>query len=144
MLASVSQVYVFFPGGFGTMDELFEMLTLIQTKKVAPIKVIMVGQMFWGPLMHWVKETVYGRNKTISKEDLGLFNVVDNAHEAMVLIREMVAKKHIAHVSREQDTLEHNPAGIVMPKKSIRKTTKKSSNKTSKNAVKKTRKFNYF
>lgn len=124
MLASVSQVYVFFPGGFGTMDELFEMLTLIQTKKVAPIKVILVGEMFWAPLMHWIKETVYGQNKTISKEDLGLFNVVDNAHEAMLLIREMVKKKHIAHVSREQDTLEQKRSGIVMPKKLPRKQQK--------------------
>ncbi len=117
MLASVSQVYVFFPGGFGTMDELFEMLTLIQTKKVAPIKVILVGEMFWGPLMHWIKQTVYKQNKTISKEDLGFFNLVDNAHEAMVLIREMVKKKHIAYVSREQDTLEQKRSGVVMPKK---------------------------
>lgn len=125
MLASVSQVYVFFPGGFGTMDELFEMLTLIQTKKVAPIKVILVGEAFWNPLMHWVKTTVYGMNKAISKEDLGLFNVVDNAHQAMLLIREMMHKKHIAQVSREQDTLEHKKGGIVMPKKKVTKKTQR-------------------
>ncbi len=123
MLASVSQVYVFFPGGFGTMDELFEMLTLIQTKKVAPIKVILVGEAFWNPLMHWIKVTVYGMNKAISKEDLGLFNVVDDAHQAMLLIREMMHKKHIAQVSRELDTLEHKRGGVVMSKK---KTTKKT------------------
>lgn len=117
MLASVSQVYVFFPGGYGTMDELFEMLTLIQTKKVSPIKVILVGAMFWSPLIHWIRETVYRQNKTISKEDLNLINVVENAHEAMVLIREMVKKKHIAHVSREQDTLENKRSGVIMPKK---------------------------
>lgn len=129
MLASVSQVYVFYPGGFGTMDELFEMLTLIQTKKVAPIKVIMVGAAFWGPLMHWVKETVYKQNRTISKEDLGFFNVVDNAHEAMLLIREMVKKKHIAQLSREQDTLEHQRAGVVMKNKSKIKTDTKPKKK---------------
>lgn len=117
MLASVSQVYVFFPGGFGTMDELFEMLTLIQTKKVAPIKVILVNEMFWAPMMSWIRNTIYGQNKAISKEDLDLFNLVDNAHEVMVLIREMVAKKKIGHVSRESDTLEQKRAGIVMPKK---------------------------
>lgn len=121
MLASVSQVYVFFPGGFGTLDELFEMLTLIQTKKVAPIKVILVGEAFWNPLMHWIRETVYKNNKTISKEDMSLFNVVDDAHGAMLLIREMVKKKHIAHVSRELDTLENKRAGIVMPKKRTQK-----------------------
>jgi uncharacterized protein (TIGR00730 family) len=117
MLASVSQVYVFFPGGFGTMDELFEMLTLIQTKKVSPIKVILVNAMFWAPMVKWMQSVVYGHNKAISKADLKLFHVADNAHEAMKLIREMVAKKKIGHVSRESDTLEHKREGVVMPKK---------------------------
>jgi uncharacterized protein (TIGR00730 family) len=117
MLASVSQVYVFFPGGFGTMDELFEMLTLIQTKKVAPIKVILVNKRFWTPMLRWLENTIYGHNKAIGKSDLNLLNVVDNADEAMALVHKMVRLKKIGHVSRESDTLEHNPAGIVMPKK---------------------------
>ncbi len=117
MLASVSQVYVFFPGGFGTMDELFEMLTLIQTKKVAPIKVILVNKKFWTPMISWINTTIYGHNKAIGKSDLNLFNLVDNADEAMVLVNQMVSQKKIGHVSRESDTLEHNPAGVVMPKK---------------------------
>lgn len=123
MLASVSQVYVFFPGGFGTMDELFEMLTLIQTKKVAPIKVILVNKRFWGPAMRWVKSTMYEHNGAISKSDLNLFNVVDNAEEAMALIHKMEKHKKIGHVSRESDTLSyHKKEGVVMPKK---KRTKK-------------------
>lgn len=117
MLASVSQVYVFFPGGYGTMDELFEMLTLIQTKKVAPIKVILVNKKFWTPMLKWLETTIYKHNKAISKSDLNLFNVVDNADEAMALIHRMVHRKKIGRVSRESDTLEHNPEGIVMPKK---------------------------
>lgn len=122
MLASVSQVYVFFPGGFGTMDELFEMLTLIQTKKVAPIKVILVNKKFWTPMLNWMEKTIYAHNKAISKSDLNLFNLVNNADEAMELINKMVRKKNIGHVSRESDTLSyHKPDGVVMPKKRTRK-----------------------
>ncbi len=121
MLASVSQVYVFFPGGFGTMDELFEMLTLIQTKKVAPIKVILVNKRFWSPMLKWMENTIYERNKAISKSDLKLFHLVDNADEAMDLINRLVLHKKIGHVSRESDTLEHKKEGVVMPKKRNRK-----------------------
>ena len=122
MLASVSQVYVFFPGGFGTMDELFEMLTLIQTKKVAPIKVILVNNKFWSPMMSWLEKTIYGHNKAISKSDLNLFHIVKDADEAMVLIQKMVKHKKIGHVSRESDTLGYNKrTGVVMPKKKATK-----------------------
>lgn len=123
MLASVSQVYVFFPGGFGTMDELFEMLTLIQTKKVAPIKVILVNKRFWNPMLKWIQNTIYEHNNAIGKSDMNLFNIVDNADEAMALIEKMVRHKKIGHVSRESDTLGYNKrSGIVMPKK---KTTRR-------------------
>lgn len=116
MLASVSQVYVFFPGGFGTMDEMFEMLTLIQTKKVAPIKIILVNKRFWNPMLHWIQNIIYEHNKAISKSDLNLFDVVDNAEEAMELIHKMVKRKKIGHVSRESDTLGYNKrSGVVMP-----------------------------
>jgi uncharacterized protein (TIGR00730 family) len=116
MLASVSQVYVFFPGGFGTMDELFEMLTLIQTKKVAPIKVILINKRFWTPMLRWMTDSIYGHNKAISKSDLNLFHLVDNADEAMALIHKMVKHKKIGHVSRESDTLGFHHEGVVMPK----------------------------
>jgi uncharacterized protein (TIGR00730 family) len=125
MLASVSQVYVFFPGGFGTMDELFEMLTLIQTKKVAPIKVILVNKRFWKPMLKWMEKTVFEHNKAISKSDMNLFNLVDNTAEAMALIHKMVKHKKIGHVSRESDTLSfHHPEAIVMPKKRTAKPRK--------------------
>ncbi len=130
MLASVSQVYVFFPGGFGTMDEMFEMLTLIQTKKVAPIKIILVNKKFWSPMINWIKTTIYGHNKAIGKADVNLFNLVDNADEAMALVNKMVRQKKIGHVSRESDTLEHNPAGVVMPRKRSAKASR--GNKTAK------------
>jgi uncharacterized protein (TIGR00730 family) len=114
MLASVSQVYIFFPGGFGTLDELFEILTLIQTKKVAPIKVILINKKFWEPLLHWINATMYEKHKAISKSDLVLFHVADHADEAIEIISHMVRHKKIGHVSREDDTLENNPKGTVM------------------------------
>ena len=140
MLASVSQVYVFFPGGFGTMDELFEMLTLIQTKKVAPIKVILVNKRFWSPMMKWVTETIYGHNKAISKSDQKLFNVVDNADEAMELINHMVRAKKIGHVSRESDTLGFHHQGVVMPSHSKRKISAKKGKIAAKKPAKKSAK----
>lgn len=117
MLASVSQVYVFFPGGYGTMDELFEMLTLIQTKKVTPIKVILVNKAFWKPMYKWIEQTIYQQNKAITKADLKLLNLVDNAQEAMELVNQMISKKKIGNSSRETETLEQVPNGIVMPKR---------------------------
>ncbi len=117
MLASVSQVYVFFPGGFGTMDELFEMLTLIQTKKVAPIKVILVNKKFWNPMVKWIQNTIFKDNQAIGKADLNLFQVVNNADEAMVLVRQMMRHRKMG-LSREMDSLGYNKTeGLVMPKK---------------------------
>jgi uncharacterized protein (TIGR00730 family) len=115
MLASVSQVYVFFPGGYGTMDELFEMLTLIQTKKVSPIKVILVNKRFWQPMLTWIEKTIYGHNKAIGKADMKLFHVVDNADEVMALVHKMVRQKKIGHVSRETESFMRG--GVIMPTK---------------------------
>ncbi|HEX3095943.1 MAG TPA: TIGR00730 family Rossman fold protein [Patescibacteria group bacterium] len=142
MLASVSQVYVFFPGGFGTMDELFEMLTLIQTKKVAPIKVILVNKRFWTPLVKWINVTIYGHNKAISRGDLALFNIVDNADQAMDLIHKMVRQQKIGHISREADSLGYNKReGVVMPKSTIRKISAKSAKPIVKDPKKRVRKM---
>jgi predicted Rossmann-fold nucleotide-binding protein len=131
MLASASQVYIFFPGGFGTMDELFEMLTLVQTKKVAPITIILVNKTFWKPLLAWIAKTMHEKDHAISKEDLDLYHVVDTADEAMEYLRKMIQEDKIGHLSRASDTLSHKKAGIRMegeckeavsePKKSIRK-----------------------
>ncbi len=86
MLAYSSEAYVFFPGGFGTLDELFEMLTLVQTKKVRPIPVILVGKEFWTPLLSFIETTLYEKYKTINKEDSALYHLVDSADEAYNLI----------------------------------------------------------
>lgn len=86
MLAASAQAYVYFPGGFGTLDELFEILTLIQTKKSERIAVILVGHDYWDPLVAWLRESVLGKFDGITAGDLELFTVVDYAQEAFTII----------------------------------------------------------
>lgn len=92
ILSFSSQFYIFFPGGFGTMDELFEMLTLIQTGKTSPIPVVLVDKDFWSPLVEWIKNVMYEKNHAISEEDLDLFHLVDTADEAYEFIKNCEAK----------------------------------------------------
>ena len=115
MLATASQVYVFFPGGFGTMDELFEMLTLVQTQKISPISVILVNKEFWTPLINWINETMYKKNYAISEEDTKLYHLVDHADEALAVINRLVKEQHLDPDMRASETLENNPKGVVMP-----------------------------
>lgn len=82
ILSYASQFYIAFPGGFGTMDELFEMLTLVQTGKASPIPIILVGKDFWEPLVDWIKSHMAGKYGTISEKDMDLFHLVDSAEEA--------------------------------------------------------------
>ena len=83
MFVKYSQGFVVMPGGFGTLDELFEALTLIQTKKIGRFPIILVGSSFWKGLIDWIKNTLKDQYKTISPEDLDLFKIVDTADEAV-------------------------------------------------------------
>ena len=74
-----AKALVVFPGGYGTLDELFETLTLIQTKKIKPIPVLVFGREFWGRIVTF---DALGEEGTISPEDIDLFNYVDTAEEA--------------------------------------------------------------
>jgi len=88
MLSFAAQAYVYFPGGLGTLDELFELSTLIQTKKISQeIPVILVGKEFWGPLYKWMQQDVYEKLNAIDKEDLDIFKLVDSAQEAFDVIK---------------------------------------------------------
>jgi uncharacterized protein (TIGR00730 family) len=82
MFIKYSQAFVVMPGGFGTLDELFEAMTLIQTKKIARFPIVLVGKAYWAGMMDWVKETMIGE-KNISVEDLDLMILVDTADEAV-------------------------------------------------------------
>jgi hypothetical protein len=82
MLAFASEVYIFFPGGFGTLDEFFEILTLVQTKKIKRIPIVLYGKDFWAPLIEYMKKDLLEKHKSIAEEDLKLFVVADTVDEA--------------------------------------------------------------
>lgn len=85
MLARYSRAVVAFPGGFGTMDELFEYLTLMQTGKMSIHPVVLFGSEYWRPLVDWLRQTVEGKGN-ISPQDLALFRVTDDPAEAAGII----------------------------------------------------------
>ena len=99
MLSASSQAYVYFPGGFGTLDELSEMVTLIQTGKTPKdIPCILVGKEYWTPFIDWIKKSMYGKKKYIAKEDIGLLHVVDTAEQAMKIIRKTHDRPYGSHM----------------------------------------------
>ena len=85
--------FVIFPGGFGTLDELFEALTLIQTLKIVPFPVILIGKAFWEPLLEWMRTTLAVEHATISPEDFEIFHVTDDVGEAATIIHEVLTGK---------------------------------------------------
>lgn len=94
MLSFASQIYIFFPGGFGTLDEFFEIVTLIQTKKLTrPVPVIIVGKEYWQPLFNWLKSEVYQKQRAIKKKDLEIFHLVNSAREAFEIIKKIQQKR---------------------------------------------------
>tara|TARA_Y100000310_G_scaffold341547_1_gene441025 strand:- start:2122 stop:2865 length:744 start_codon:yes stop_codon:yes gene_type:complete len=95
MLAFASEVYIFFPGGFGTLDEFFEMTTLVQTRKIDPIPIILVGKGYWTPLLKWIEKEVYQKRKNIDKEDMGIYRLVKDAKEAEHVIKRLVKEDSI-------------------------------------------------
>lgn len=86
MFVKYSQGFVVMPGGFGTLDELFEAMTLIQTHKIERFPIILVDKGFWGGLMEWIKTTLLKANNNISPEDLDLIHVVDTADEVITIL----------------------------------------------------------
>ena len=83
MLDFSAEAYVFFPGGYGTLDEFFELITLIQTGKMEnEVPIIMIGSEFWKPLATWMEEVLLGKFKTISPDDLKLWTLTDDLEEA--------------------------------------------------------------
>lgn len=87
-----AQGYVVLPGGFGTLDELFEAVTLIQTHKIDPKPIVLMGSSYWTGLMDWIKSTMLEGEHNISPKDLELFHIVDSAEEAVDKIEEFYKK----------------------------------------------------
>ncbi len=85
-LSFAARAYIYFPGGFGTMDELFEILTLKQTHRIKPIPVILVGSEFWNPLDSFIRSVLLEQAKTIDSKDTDLYIITDDLHEAVRII----------------------------------------------------------
>ena len=91
MFVKYSQGFIVMPCGFGTLDELFEAVTLIQTNKIGRFPIVLVGSEFWGGLIDWIKETMLGAGN-ISPKDLDLINIVETPTEAVKVIDEFYSK----------------------------------------------------
>jgi uncharacterized protein (TIGR00730 family) len=89
MFVKYAVAYVIMPGGFGTLDELFEALTLIQTKRIRSFPVILMDSRYWKGLVDWIKETLL-KTKSISPPDLDIFHIVDKPEEAVSIIKRRV------------------------------------------------------
>jgi uncharacterized protein (TIGR00730 family) len=89
MFIKYAVAYIIMPGGFGTMDELFEAVTLIQTKRIKNFPIIMIGSDYWKGLLDWIKETLL-KNHAISDADEKIFNIVDTPEEAMAIIKKSI------------------------------------------------------
>lgn len=91
MFVKYAQGFIVLPGGMGTLDELFEAITLIQTEKIGKFPIVLVGSKFWGGLIDWIKNTLLEDGK-ISEKDLSLFHVVDTTDEAVNIIVDFYGK----------------------------------------------------
>lgn len=91
MLTYASEVYVYFPGGFGTLDEFFEIVTLVQSKKIRKVPILLYGSDYWEPLLDFIEKTLYQDHKAIDESDMKLYTLVDSVDEAYNFITTNVA-----------------------------------------------------
>lgn len=96
MFVKYSQGFVVMPGGFGTLDELFEAITLIQTNKIEKFPIILVGTEFWGGLIDWINQTLLERFNNISAKDLDLVHLVDSPDEVIEILDEFYQKYRLS------------------------------------------------
>lgn len=92
MFVRYSQGFIVMPGGFGTLDEFFEALTLIQTRKIGKFPIVLVGKKYWKGLIDWLQSEVYATEKNIDEIDFKLFHLVDEAEEAVNIIDEFYSR----------------------------------------------------
>ncbi|MCB0587637.1 MAG: TIGR00730 family Rossman fold protein [Phaeodactylibacter sp.] len=93
MFVKYAQALVALPGGFGTMDELFEVLTLVQTNKITRMPIILVGEGFWSGLKSWIEEVMLGQFHNINPEDLSLMPITDSPEEVVQIINDFYTEK---------------------------------------------------
>jgi len=92
MFMKYAQGFIVLPGGFGTLDEFFEAITLIQTDKIGKFPIVLIGKSYWEGLIKWIKDVILEEEKNISKEDMDLFIIVDGAEEAVNHIEQFYSK----------------------------------------------------
>jgi uncharacterized protein (TIGR00730 family) len=95
MFTKYAQGFVMMPGGFGTMDEFFEVATLIQTRKMSPVPLILVGSSYWGGLLSWMKDVMLRQSNNISPKDLELLKIADSAEEVADHVLDFYSKSAI-------------------------------------------------
>jgi len=88
MFVKYARGFIIFPGGFGTLDEFFEALTLIQTLKIVPFPVVLIGREFWSGVLDWFRTTLDARLHTIGTEDFNLFQITDDVDEAVSIVHD--------------------------------------------------------
>ena len=82
MLTYASEVYVYFPGGFGTLNEFFEIIALVQTQKIRKVPIVLFGREYWEPLLSFIEKTLYQKHAAIDEKDMALYTLVDSVDEA--------------------------------------------------------------
>jgi len=92
MFVKYSQGFIVLPGGFGTMDEMFEALTLIQTEKIGKFPIVLVGKMYWDGLLKWIKDVMLKQYAYINEADLDIFSIVEDADSAVEIINKFYTK----------------------------------------------------
>jgi len=92
MFVKYAQGFIVLPGGVGTLDELFEAITLIQTQKIGKFPIVLVGKSYWEGLLDWIKAIMLEKEKNISIEDLDLINIVDTPQQAVAIINNFYKK----------------------------------------------------
>jgi uncharacterized protein (TIGR00730 family) len=117
MFVKYADAFVCFPGGFGTMDEFFESMTLLQTEKTPPMPVVLIGTRFWNPLVGWLRDTMLKVYANISPDDLSLFEITDDLNSAVEVIREHRAERTAAI------GVEEAVAAEEIAKRSVRRLT---------------------
>ena len=96
-LSYAAEAYIFFPGGFGTLDEFFEVITLIQTHKIRRVPIFLVGKDYWEPLDRFIRDNLYAIHQAVSKSDLLLYRITDDEEEIAEAIRTVPIHDGITH-----------------------------------------------
>ena len=109
-LAFSAEAYIFFPGGFGTLDEFFEIITLVQTKKIVRVPIILVGSEYWNALEYFMRKELLNRS-TVDEEDLSLFTITDDEDQIVDIVRNSPV-----HVGIKFNHSDLEASGIVVEK----------------------------